>query len=57
MKVPFYRTVNITKVVGGKRPLFQARKPGVKWTGAGNTADNAIQDLQAQIRRSGKGEP
>ena len=47
---PFYHTVSCTKVSGGKRSLWQARKPGVELIGAGNTADNAIKDLQKMIR-------
>lgn len=52
--VPFYYSVTCEKVKGGKRPLWHARKEGVKYTGAGNTADNAIKDLQAQINRAKK---
>jgi 3-hydroxyisobutyrate dehydrogenase-like beta-hydroxyacid dehydrogenase len=52
--VPFYRTVNLYKVRGGKKPLWQAHKPGCLWIGVGNSADNAIADLQKQIRKAGK---
>lgn len=47
---PFYVGVNVQKVRGGKRPLWLARKDRCFYHGAGNTADNAIKDLQKQIR-------
>lgn len=48
---PFYHDVDCRKILGGKRTLWQARKPGFSLTGAGNSADNAIKDLQTQINR------
>jgi hypothetical protein len=52
---PFYTGVVVTKIKGGKNSLWQARKADSFFnrhiTGAGNTADNAIKDLQDQIRR------
>jgi hypothetical protein len=57
VKDPFYRMVTCSKVVGGTNTLWHARlteptaEAGWMFTGAGNTADNAIKDLQAQIRR------
>lgn len=54
MKTPFYYDVNCSKVRGGKRELWNATKPGIDWTGAGNTANNAIKDLQKQINSASK---
>jgi hypothetical protein len=61
MKEHFYRQVYVTKVLGGKRSLWQARmnESPIDPTyglpsnvcGAGNTADNAIKDLAEQMRR------
>jgi hypothetical protein len=50
--VPFYWHVTCQKVRGGKKPLWQAVKACIGFTGAGNTADNAIKDLQRQIREN-----
>ena len=50
MFVP-YHVVSCQKLHGGKRPLWNAKAPNVPATGAGNTADNAIRDLQRQARR------
>lgn len=50
--LPFYHDVVCRKLRGGKKALWQASKPGCKYTGAGNTADNAIKDLQKQIKRA-----
>lgn len=61
MKTLFYRQVYVEKIRGGKKPLWRARfKAGVfswlaevggrNYVGAGNTADNAIKDLQKQFR-------
>ena len=64
--VPFYRDVSVTKVIGGKKPLWHARLAGSQRlsdliqvlgararfaTGASNTADGAIADLQKQINK------
>lgn len=51
-KIPFYRTVTCTKVLGGKRALWHAKSNDVRYasiTGAGGTGDYAIADLQKQI--------
>ena len=55
---PFYVGVQVTKALGGKKPLWHARKSGVvsasgfsQLCGAGNTAENAIRDLQRQSNR------
>lgn len=51
-KVPFYRNVICTKARGGKNALWCATKStllrddGGLVMGVGNTADNAIRDLQ-----------
>ena len=57
--VPFYRNVTCTKVMGGKKPLWNAQTmlavgPRRDIIGAGNTADNAIRDLQRQLGRLGR---
>lgn len=53
--LPFYYDVTCTKFQGGKHALWHAKKPGhERLTGAGNTADNAIKDLQTQINRGTK---
>lgn len=51
-KAPFYLGVTCRKVIGGKNPLWHAyMKDTVSiYVGAGNTADNAIRDLQKQLR-------
>lgn len=52
MKQPFYRQVVCNKVLGGIRPLWQARLTNVtsNLCGAGGSADLAIADLQKQLR-------
>lgn len=47
--------ISIRKVVGGKKALWHATHPRAdRLVGAGNTADNALKDLQAQFRRRQK---
>ena len=50
-KERFYDNVIINKVLGGKKPLWQARHVSglVRSVGAGNSAENAIKDLARQM--------
>jgi len=51
MKTPFYRDVICKKVMGGKRPLWQAHHFEIEnLCGAGKNAELAILDLQKQVR-------
>lgn len=55
MNDPFYRRCFCVKGNGGKKPFWNAKmKDNIpvfsSLQGAGNTADNAIKDLQKQVR-------
>ena len=52
--VPFYISCDVRKIIGGKRPLWQARRLESTLVGAGSTAENAIRDLQRQFNRTQK---
>ena len=54
-KEPFFKQVTCTKIRGGKHSLLNANIFLCRFTGAGNTADNAIKDLQKQINRFNNG--
>ena len=55
-KTPPSHEIVCKRARGGKKPLWHAEHPdcdGIKYrrvVGAGNTADNAIADFQAQFR-------
>lgn len=51
----FHDLCYVVKVRGGKRALWQAfmHDKNVYLTGAGNTADNAINDLRKQFKLRG----
>ncbi len=54
MKAPFYHSVTCIKTRGGLKPAWQARTSnhiGLGLCGKGNSADNAIKDLQRQISK------
>jgi hypothetical protein len=46
--------LNCRKIQGGKNTLWHAKHPSHNIVGAGNSADNAIKDFQAQHREGQK---
>ena len=62
-KTPGFKEISVYKARGGQKPLWNSfgkalfNKVSSEWfriIGAGNSADNAIKDYQAQFRRLAK---